>query len=56
MVCTAGIQKLKEREYLGTIQSCKVSTDYAAVRFEGKVNLHMVRVSAFTITVMCMCR
>jgi len=38
----AGIQKLREREYMGTIQSCKVNADYIAVRFDGRVNLHMV--------------
>jgi len=36
---------LKERDYLGTVQSCKVNADYAAVKFEGKVNLHMVHLS-----------
>jgi len=34
---------------MGTVQSCKVSADYAAMRFEGKVNLHMVRMSTFAI-------
>jgi len=44
-VCTDGIQKLKEREYVATVQTCKVNTDYVAVRFDGRVNLHMVSVS-----------
>jgi len=34
-------QKVKEREYLGTIQSCKVNVDYVAVRFDGRVNVQM---------------
>jgi hypothetical protein len=38
-----GPEQLKDREYLGTIQQCKLNADYAAVSFEGKVNLHMVR-------------
>ena len=44
----AGVQQLKEREYMGTIQSCKVNADYAAVRFDGRVNIHVVCISAFT--------
>ncbi|XP_013417652.1 WD repeat-containing protein 19 [Lingula anatina] len=35
-------EKLKDREYLGTVQSLKMNADYAAVRFEGKVQLHMI--------------
>ena len=42
MLLHAGIMKLKEREYLGTIQSIRVNAEYAAVRFDGKINLHMV--------------
>ena len=38
-----GPEKLKDREFLGTVQSIKLNADYAAVAFEGKVNLHMVR-------------
>lgn len=30
------------REYLGTVQSICLNADYAAVYFEGKVQLHMV--------------
>lgn len=37
-----GVQKLREKEYLGTVQSCCLNGDYAAVRFEGRVSLHMV--------------
>ena len=38
----AGLQKLSDREYLGTIQDCKIGIDYAAVSFEGKISLHLV--------------
>ncbi|CAH1776664.1 unnamed protein product [Owenia fusiformis] len=38
----SGTEKLKDREYLGTVQSIKLNSDYAAVHFEGKVNLHMI--------------
>ncbi|KAJ8298131.1 hypothetical protein KUTeg_024662 [Tegillarca granosa] len=37
-----GLEKLKDREYLGTVQSLCLNADYAAVRFEGKVQLHMI--------------
>jgi len=40
-----GVHKLKEREYLGTVQTYKINSDYAAAGFEGKVNLHMVSLS-----------
>jgi len=36
------VQILKEREYMGTIQECKINADYAAVRFDGRVNLHLI--------------
>ena len=38
----AGPEKLKDREYLGTVHECHINADYAAVRFEGKVQLHLV--------------
>ncbi|XP_046339799.1 WD repeat-containing protein 19-like isoform X2 [Haliotis rufescens] len=37
-----GPQRLKDREYLGTVQSISLNGDYAAVSFEGKVQLHMI--------------
>ncbi|XP_041357231.1 WD repeat-containing protein 19-like isoform X2 [Gigantopelta aegis] len=37
-----GPAKPKDREYLGTVQSIAVNADYAAVSFEGKVQLHMI--------------
>nr|XP_039264721.1 WD repeat-containing protein 19-like [Styela clava] len=37
-----GAERLKDREYLGTIQSMHLNSDYAAVMFEGKVQLHML--------------
>ena len=33
---------MTEKEYLGTVQECRVNADYAAVRFDSRVNLHMV--------------
>lgn len=38
-----GIERLKDREYLGTVNDICLNADYAAVGFEGKVQLHMVR-------------
>ncbi|XP_072170705.1 WD repeat-containing protein 19-like [Diadema setosum] len=37
-----GPEKLKDREYLGTIQSMCLNADYAAVAFENKVQLHLI--------------
>lgn len=33
---------LRDREYLGTVTSLRLSTDYASVLYEGKIQLHMV--------------
>lgn len=41
-VCHSGFNKLKDIEYLGTIASMCLNSDYAAALFEGKVQLHMV--------------
>ncbi|XP_065930444.1 WD repeat-containing protein 19-like isoform X2 [Magallana gigas] len=38
----AGIERLKDREYLGTVNHICLNADYAAVGFEGKVQLHMI--------------
>ncbi|KAM9313669.1 WD repeat-containing protein 19 [Pholidichthys leucotaenia] len=37
-----GFHKLKDIEYLGTIASMCLNSDYAAALFEGKVQLHMI--------------
>ncbi|KAG7241299.1 hypothetical protein INR49_025817 [Caranx melampygus] len=37
-----GFHKLKDVEYLGTIASMCLNSDYAAALFEGKVQLHMI--------------
>ncbi|XP_078116158.1 WD repeat-containing protein 19 [Sander vitreus] len=37
-----GFNKLKDIEYLGTIASMCLNSDYAAALFEGKVQLHMI--------------
>ncbi|NXM77221.1 WDR19 protein, partial [Serilophus lunatus] len=36
------IKKLKDVEYLGTVASMHLNSDYAAALFEGKVQLHMI--------------
>ncbi|KFV02721.1 WD repeat-containing protein 19, partial [Tauraco erythrolophus] len=36
------IKKLKDVEYLGTVASVHLNSDYAAALFEGKVQLHMI--------------
>lgn len=38
-----GVKKLKDVEYLGTVASVCLHSDYAAALFEGKVQLHLVR-------------
>jgi WD repeat-containing protein 19 len=38
-----GTEQLKDREYLGTVNSIHLNSDYAAVLFENKVQLHLVR-------------
>ncbi|XP_029445186.1 WD repeat-containing protein 19 isoform X1 [Rhinatrema bivittatum] len=37
-----GIQKLKDMEYLGTVASMSLNSDYASALFEGKLQLHMI--------------
>lgn len=44
-----GPERLRDREYLGTVQACKLNADYAAVSFEGKVNLHLVSLKNFQL-------
>lgn len=36
------VKKLKDVEYLGTVASVCLHSDYAAALFEGKVQLHLV--------------
>ncbi|KAL1023991.1 hypothetical protein UPYG_G00049980 [Umbra pygmaea] len=38
----SGVERLKDMEYLGTIASMCLNSDYAAALFEGKVQLHMI--------------
>lgn len=38
---------MKDREYLGTVQSMRLNADYAAVMFEGKVQLHLVSMAKY---------
>ena len=37
------------KEYLGTVQSMCLNADYAAVSFEGKIQLHMVNTHKYTV-------
>ncbi|CAH2300032.1 WD repeat-containing 19 isoform X1 [Pelobates cultripes] len=37
-----GVDKLKDMEYLGSVASMSLNSDYAAALFEGKVQLHMI--------------
>ncbi|NWY13192.1 WDR19 protein, partial [Aphelocoma coerulescens] len=36
------VKKLKDVEYLGTVASMHLNSDYAAALFEGKIQLHMI--------------
>lgn len=38
----AAVKKLKDVEYLGTVASICLHSDYAAALFEGKIQLHLV--------------
>ncbi|XP_055768737.1 WD repeat-containing protein 19 [Salvelinus fontinalis] len=38
----SGVERLKDMEYLGTIASMCLNSEYAAALFEGKVQLHMM--------------
>ncbi|NXC85212.1 WDR19 protein, partial [Cercotrichas coryphoeus] len=38
----SNVRKLKDVEYLGTVASMHLNSDYAAALFEGKVQLHMI--------------
>lgn len=35
--------KLKTKQYMGAVSSVKLNAEYAAVLFEGKIHLHLVR-------------
>lgn len=38
------VKKLKDVEYLGTVASICLHSDYAAALFEGKIQLHLVSI------------
>lgn len=42
---------LKDREYLGTVSKMYLNTDYAAVMFDNRVQLHLV---SYTPYLVCM--
>ena len=46
-----GPEQLKDREYLGTVSAIHLNADYAAVLFEGKVQLHLVSAQYIAICV-----
>lgn len=37
-----GPEKIRDREYLETVEVCKLNADYCAVRFENRVQLHLI--------------
>jgi hypothetical protein len=39
------VKKLKDVEYLGTVASICLHSDYAAALFEGKIQLHLVSIT-----------
>lgn len=41
---TIGPEQLKDREYLATVNTIHLNADYAAVLFDGKVQLHLVSI------------
>lgn len=55
VVCHPGFLKLKDVEYLGTIGNMCLNSDYAAVLFEGKVQLHMVSCLHVYKLTLCFC-
>uniref|UniRef100_A0A673LF82 WD repeat domain 19 n=1 Tax=Sinocyclocheilus rhinocerous TaxID=307959 RepID=A0A673LF82_9TELE len=38
------VERVKDTEYLGTVASMSLNCDYAAALFEGKIQLHVVRI------------
>lgn len=38
----ASVDFMKDKEYLGTVQEIHLNSDYCAVRFDGKVQLHVI--------------
>lgn len=44
LVYVLGMERVKDTEYLGTVASMCLNCDYAAALFEGKIQLHVVRI------------
>jgi len=42
LLSEGNLERLRDREYLGTVNHICLNTDYAAVSFEGKVQLHVI--------------
>jgi WD repeat-containing protein 19 len=38
----SSVEFLKDKEYLGTVQDMHLNGDYCAVRFDGKILLHVL--------------
>ena len=36
------VELLRDREYLGTVADMQLNADYCAVRYEGKIQLHVL--------------
>jgi len=49
MALFSGPVKLRDREYIGTVHAIKLNEDYAAVRCEGQIQLHTVRIILNTL-------
>lgn len=45
-IIESGHSPFRDREYLGTVNAICLNSDYAAVGFEGKVQIHMIDVEA----------
>ena len=43
----ASVDFMKDKEYLGTVQEIHLNSDYCAVRFDGKVQLHVIEGNFF---------
>lgn len=42
LLSDGSLERLRDREYLGTVQHICLNSEYAAVSFEGKVQLHLI--------------
>ena len=47
----ASVDFMKDKEYLGTVQEIHLNSDYCAVRFDGKVQLHVIEGSMYILLI-----